>query len=225
MIIPLYATSTAQVATKLVELRQEGGETALGRVLTLVIQCDTASIETSVQAANLASMEHPCRVIVVTAEDLEGPASMDAQIRVGSDAGACEVIVLRLRGAPGAHLDAVVTPLLLPEAAIVVWWPADRPARPELDPVGRLASRRITDAAAWDRRAAEPARRRAQLELLTSGYASGDSDLAWTRLTGWRSQLAASLEIPPLAPVRSVTVTGPGFAAVDLMAAWLAWRL
>ncbi|MDR0594690.1 MAG: glucose-6-phosphate dehydrogenase assembly protein OpcA [Bifidobacteriaceae bacterium] len=224
MIIPLYATSTAQVATKLVELREDGGVAALGRVLTLIIQCEAADIETSIQAANLASMEHPCRVIVLTAEDLEGPASMDAQIRVGSDAGASEVIVLRLRGAPGGHLDAVSTPLLLPDAPVVVWWPGERPAVPARDRLGRLASRRITDAitAGRDSFAGSP---RAALKLLTSGYSPGDSDLTWTRLTPWRAQLAAALEIPPVEAVTSATVTGPDLAASYLMGAWLADRL
>ncbi|MDR2114536.1 MAG: glucose-6-phosphate dehydrogenase assembly protein OpcA [Bifidobacteriaceae bacterium] len=225
MIIPLYATSTAQVTNKLVELRQEGGVAALGRVLTLVVQCDAGGIETSIQAANLASMEHPCRVIVVTAEDLTGPASLDAQIRVGSDAGASEVIVLRLRGEPGAHLDAVVTPLLLPDAPVVVWWPTDRPAVPALDPLGQLASRRITDASAGEPRTPSLEFRRQSLLQLSQSYRPGDTDLAWTRLTPWRAQLAAALEVPPREPVTSVLVSGPGYASSDLMAAWLADRL
>ncbi|MDR1187927.1 MAG: glucose-6-phosphate dehydrogenase assembly protein OpcA [Bifidobacteriaceae bacterium] len=225
MIIPLYATSTAQVATKLIELREDGGVAALGRVLTLIIQCQAGDIETSIQAANLASMEHPCRVIVLTAEDLGGPASMDAQIRVGSDAGASEVIVLRLRGAPGAHLDSVAMPLLLADAPVVVWWPDQRPAVPARDRLGQLASRRITDAIASERQLTDPAERRTALSRLTSGYSPGDTDLTWTRLTPWRAQLAASLEIPPIEPITSATVTGPRSAGSDLMAAWLASRL
>jgi glucose-6-phosphate dehydrogenase assembly protein OpcA len=225
VIIPLYATSTAQVATKLIELREDGGVAALGRVLTLIIQCQAGDIETSIQAANLASMEHPCRVIVLTAEDLDGPSSMDAQIRVGSDAGASEVIVLRLRGAPGAHLDAVATPLLLADAPVVVWWPDTRPPIPAHDRLGQLASRRITDAMAGQLRSPGTAQRIALLKQLTSGYSPGDTDLAWTRLTAWRAQLAAALEIPPIRPITSATVSGPGSAASDLMAAWLADRL
>ncbi|MDR1392929.1 MAG: glucose-6-phosphate dehydrogenase assembly protein OpcA [Bifidobacteriaceae bacterium] len=225
MIIPLYATSSAQVANLLAELRQDGGVAALSRVLSLVIQCDAASIETSIQAANQASVEHPCRVVVLTSEEPAAPASMDAQIRVGSDAGASEVIVLRLRGAPGGHLDAVVTPLLLPDAPVFVWWPGERPAKPANDPLGRLASRRITDAAAFDQRAAAPTQRRAQLELLASGYTSGDSDLGWTRLTPWRSQLAAAVQFGTPGLIRSATVTGPSFSGCELMAVWLAWRL
>jgi glucose-6-phosphate dehydrogenase assembly protein OpcA len=130
--------------------------------------------------------------------------------------------VLRLRGEPGAHLDAVVTPLLLPDTPGVAWWPSDRPVAPALDPLGRLTSRRITDAAAGDRRGAAADYRRGQLELLSSAYVPGDTDLAWTRLTPWRAQLAAALQIPPLEPVTSVVVTGPAFVGSELMAAWLA---
>ncbi|MDR2379107.1 MAG: glucose-6-phosphate dehydrogenase assembly protein OpcA [Bifidobacteriaceae bacterium] len=225
MIIPLYATSTAQVATKLVELREDGGVTALGRVLTLIIQCQAGEIETSIQAANLASMEHPCRVVVLTAEDLDGPSSMDAQIRVGSDAGASEVVVLRLRGPAGRHHDAVATPLLLADAPVVVWWPDRRPPAPARDRLGALASRRITDASAAERALAESASRVPLLEELISGYSPGDSDLSWTRLTPWRAQLAAALEIPPCEAITSATVTGPESTASHLMATWLADRL
>ena len=38
-----------------------------------------------------------------------------------------EVIVLRLYGQLAAHADSVVTPLLLPDAPVVVWWPGQAP--------------------------------------------------------------------------------------------------
>ncbi|MDR1823768.1 MAG: glucose-6-phosphate dehydrogenase assembly protein OpcA [Bifidobacteriaceae bacterium] len=218
MIVPMYATTSAQVVTKLVEVREEGGVSALGRVLTLVIHCPPAEIEASVQSANSASMEHPCRIILVTAEDPEGPPAMDAQIRVGSDAGASEVVVLRVRGEPGEHLDAVVTPLLLPDTPVVVWWPAGRPDVPAESPLGRLAERRITDA----QRSGE---RMAALHQLAEGYRPGDTDLAWTRLTPWRAELAAALSIPPRERVTSATVSGPAGPSTDLMAVWLGTRL
>ena len=37
----------------------------LGRVLTLVVVTDEANTEDPIEAANAASFEHPCRVIVV----------------------------------------------------------------------------------------------------------------------------------------------------------------
>ncbi|MDR0366698.1 MAG: glucose-6-phosphate dehydrogenase assembly protein OpcA [Bifidobacteriaceae bacterium] len=222
MIIPLYATSTAQVASRLVELRLDGGVATIGRVLTLVVQCEAGAIETSIQAANLASMEHPCRIVVVTPEDPDGPPSLDAQIRVGSDAGASEVVVLRLRGPASLQLDSVVTPMLLPDTPVVVWWPGSRPPVPADDPIGQLATRRITDLSAGRLADPGPAQRQADLRTLAEGYRPGDTDLSWTRLTPWRAQLAAALEIPPVEPVTSATVSGPGSPAPDLMAAWLA---
>ncbi|MDR1799446.1 MAG: glucose-6-phosphate dehydrogenase assembly protein OpcA, partial [Bifidobacteriaceae bacterium] len=167
MIIPLYATTSGQVVTKLVEMREDGGVSALGRVLTLVIDCAPSEIEASLQSANAASMEHPCRIIVVSTEDPAGPAAMDAQIRVGSDAGASEVVVLRVHGEPTGHLDAVVTPLLLPDAPVVVWWPSRHPPVPAESPLGRLAERRITDAQRFG------GERLAGLRALTEGYRPG----------------------------------------------------
>ena len=70
VIVELPDTTTNAVNKKLVELREEGGAVTLGRVLTLVIAPDTqAVLEDSIAAANYASREHPCRVIVVSPAD------------------------------------------------------------------------------------------------------------------------------------------------------------
>ena len=47
-----------------------------------------------------------------------------------------------------ARRASVVLPLLLPDSPVAVWWPADAPEDPAGDPLGALAQRRITDAAA-----------------------------------------------------------------------------
>ena len=66
MIVDLPSSTVSTVNKKLVELRESGGVLALGRVLTLVIVTDDgAAIERSIEAANSASREHPCRVIVL----------------------------------------------------------------------------------------------------------------------------------------------------------------
>ena len=99
MIIDLPATTTSQVNSKLVHLREQGGANTIGRVLTLVIVTDdNERTEDVIDAANHASREHPCRVIVVARGAKKAAARLDAQIRVGGDAGASEVIVLRLYG-------------------------------------------------------------------------------------------------------------------------------
>jgi glucose-6-phosphate dehydrogenase assembly protein OpcA len=217
VIIDMPSTNTAKVNSKIVELRQQGGAVALGRVLTLVIVTDDGEkTEEAIEAANEASREHPCRVIVVAKGAREAAARLDAQIRVGGDAGASEVIVLRLYGELVEHGDTCVIPLLLPDAPVVAWWPFEAPRVPSEDPIGLLAHRRITDAAT-DK---DPLR---ALEQRRVTYAEGDTDLAWTRLTQWRAYLAAALDLPPYEAVTAASVSGEADSpSTDLLAGWLA---
>ena len=65
MIIDLENTTISKVSKRIVQIREQGGVVALGRVLTLVIETDFKGIEPAIQAANDASREHPCRIIVL----------------------------------------------------------------------------------------------------------------------------------------------------------------
>ncbi|MGH3908169.1 MAG: glucose-6-phosphate dehydrogenase assembly protein OpcA [Pseudonocardiaceae bacterium] len=216
MIVDLPSTTTAKVNAALVEIRERGGAVALGRVLTLVIVTDDSEqVEQSIDAANEASKEHPCRILVVARGAKRAAVRLDAQIRVGGDAGASEVIVLRIYGQLADHGDSVVIPLLLPDCPVVAWWPGAAPAIPVQDPIGALAHRRITDTAA----ARQPIK---ALEARRISYADGDTDLAWARLTPWRALLAAALDLPPHENVQTATVTGAADnPSTDLLAGWL----
>jgi glucose-6-phosphate dehydrogenase assembly protein OpcA len=215
MIVDLPDTTTGAVGARLIELRESGAAIALGRVLNLVIITEDGRSEQAIQAANDASREHPCRVITVVRGTRRGANRLDAQIRLGGDAGASEVIVLRVYGQLSDHGDSVVVPLLLPDAPIVAWWPGPPPERPAEDPIGAMAQRRITDAAL----AAKPI---ASLDHRATHHVPGDTDLAWSRVTLWRGLLAAALDQPPFEPVREVTVTaGSDSPSGDLIAAWL----
>jgi glucose-6-phosphate dehydrogenase assembly protein OpcA len=220
MIVDLPSTTTSAVNHALIDIRERGGAVALGRVLTLVIVTDdSAQVEHSIEAANEASKEHPCRVLVVARGLKRAATRLDAQIRVGGDAGASEVLVLRLYGPLADHGDSVVVPLLLPDCPVVAWWPGVAPPIPAKDPLGKLARRRITDAAA----APHPIK---ALESRRISYTDGDTDLAWSRLTPWRALLAAALDLPPYEDVETVTVTGAADnPSADLLAGWLRSRL
>lgn len=220
MIFDLPSTTASQVNNKLVRARQEGGVTTLGRVLTLVIVTDdSARVEDAIEAANTASREHPCRIIVVARGAKRAAPRLDAQIRVGGDAGAGEVVVLRLYGALADEGASCVIPLLLPDTPVVAWWPFEAPPVPAKDPIGELATRRITDSA----NERNPIK---ALEQRRSSYVPGDTDLAWTRLTNWRAMLAAALDLPPYEKVTGADVTGEADSpSTDLLAAWLAARL
>ena len=206
MIVDLPNTTTSKISKALVRIREEGGAVALGRVLTLIISSTLGHEEEAIAAANDASREHPMRVIVVSTQvpnagDPEAVARVDAEIRVGGDAGASEVIVLRVYGQAANDPESLVTGLLLSDAPVVTWWPGEAPEIPSETPLGRLANRRITDASAQ----LSP---QDALFHLCHSYRPGDTDFAWTRLTLWRGQLAAVLDQPPYEAVTAVQVTG-----------------
>jgi glucose-6-phosphate dehydrogenase assembly protein OpcA len=137
MIVELPDTSTNAINKKLDELREQVGAVNLGRVLTLVIAPGSdALLEESIEAAIAAGHEHPSRVIVVMSGDADAAeARLDAQLRVGSDSGAGEVVVLRLSGPLAGHNGSVVIPFLLPDIPVVVWWPDVAPSVPAQDPL------------------------------------------------------------------------------------------
>ncbi|MCB0950839.1 MAG: glucose-6-phosphate dehydrogenase assembly protein OpcA [Mycobacterium sp.] len=221
MILELADTTTNAINKKITGLREEAGALALGRVLTLVIAPDSdETLEAAIQAATFVSREHPCRVIVLLTGDRGASKSrLDAELRVGRDAGAGEVVVLRLHGELADHPDSVVLPFLLPDTPVVAWWPASAPAVPAEDPLGRLAIRRITDATS----APDPL---AALKDRLPGYAAGDTDVAWSRITYWRALLASAIDEPPREPIDSAVVSGlQAEPALDILAGWLASRI
>ncbi|MFQ4148892.1 glucose-6-phosphate dehydrogenase assembly protein OpcA [Arthrobacter sp. LAPM80] len=216
MIVDLPDTTTSKITKQIVKLREQGGVVTLGRVLTLVVITKNGLEEEAIAAANLASREHPCRIIVLAAGSAQDETRLDGEIRVGGDAGASEVIVLRGHGELAAENESLVSALLLPDAPIVAWWPYEAPPVPSQSPVGRIAHRRITDSA----NAADP---HAALEHIAGTYAAGDTDLAWTRLTSWRVQLAAALDqCDDNDPILGLKVEGASDSpSTLLLAAWL----
>lgn len=221
MIVDLPETTTNEINKKISTLSEEGGAITSGRVLTLVIAPDGDAItEDAIEAANSAGREHPCRVIVVVPGDrFATDARLDGQLRVGHDAGAGEVVVLRTSGPLANHASSVVVPFLLPDTPVVVWWPRAAPDLPAEDPLGKLALRRITDATDTP----DP------LESIRSrlrGYTAGDTDLAWSRITYWRALLASAMDQPPYEPITSALVSGlKTEPALDILAGWLASRI
>ncbi|OBC02774.1 OpcA protein [Mycobacterium sp. 852013-50091_SCH5140682] len=215
MIVDLSDTTTAKVSKELSTLREQGGVIALSRVLTLVVITRSGFEEDAIEAANEASREHPCRIIVLSDSGASAPTRLDAQIRVGGDAGASEVIILRGYGELATEGESLVAGLLLPDAPIVAWWPHGAPDNPAETSIGRIAHRRITDSA----NEGEP---QVALARLRDTYRAGDTDLAWTRLTKWRIQLAAALDHADASPITAVTVEGASDSASTLLlAAWL----
>ena len=221
MIVDIPDTTTNEINKRITALREEGGAITLSRVLTLVVSADSPLVsEDAIDAATSASREHPCRIIVVVPGDrFADEPRLDAQLRVGGDAGAGEVVLLRISGPLAGHAHSVVLPFLLPDTPVVAWWPGTPPDVPAQDPLGRLAIRRITDATG----SADPL---ASIRSRLQGYTPGDTDLAWSRVTYWRALLASALDQPPCEPVASALVSGlKDEPALDILAGWLASRI
>ncbi|WP_327066687.1 glucose-6-phosphate dehydrogenase assembly protein OpcA [Kitasatospora sp. NBC_01250] len=223
MKIDLTDTTSSKINSALMDARRAGGSTAAGMVLTLVIVTDEGSAYDALRAANDASHEHPSRILAVIKREGRSPraragARLDAEILVGSDAGSGETAILRMHGELTSHAQSVVLPLLLPDAPVVVWWPENAPLHPAQDPLGAIAQRRITDAVT----AESPVD---QLAVRAENYTPGDTDLAWTRITSWRSMLAAALDQRPT-KVTSAVVEGESYnPSVELLGLWLTDRL
>ncbi|MFI9546563.1 glucose-6-phosphate dehydrogenase assembly protein OpcA [Streptomyces sp. NPDC052016] len=223
MKIDLTDTTASKINKALVQGRRAIGTPAVGMVLTLVIVTDEENAYDALKAANDASHEHPSRTLVVIKRVSRSPrdrtqSRLDAEVRVGAEAGTGETVVLRLYGEVVDHAQSVVLPLLLPDAPVVVWWPVNAPLDPAADPLGALAQRRVTDTYA----AEQPVR---DLAARSKAYTPGDTDLSWTRITPWRSMLAAALD-QVTCRVESVEVEGEEFnPSCELLAMWLGDRL
>jgi glucose-6-phosphate dehydrogenase assembly protein OpcA len=186
-------------------------------VLNLIIMTDEADQYDAMRAATHAGREHPCQILGVIARSGRRPRRLDAEITVGESMPG-QTVLLRIQGELNEHVDSVVTPLLVPDTPVVIWWPGRAPEAPAADGLGMLGQRRITDAAA------DEAPRQRLLQL-AAAYRPGDTDLAWARTTNWRSLLAATLD-RPYAQIAEVTVEAEADnPSADLMAAWLALRL
>ncbi|MEU3183891.1 glucose-6-phosphate dehydrogenase assembly protein OpcA [Streptomyces sp. NPDC006923] len=223
MNIDLPNTTASKINKALVQARRANGSPAVGMVLNLVVVTDEENAHDAVKAASDASREHPSRILAVIKRPTRGArrrgeTRLDAEVQVGDDAGNAETVLLRLYGELTDHADSTVVPLLLPDTPVVVWWPVDAPPAPAKDPLGALAQRRITDSYAVE----EPLR---ELAVRTTAYAPGDTDLAWTRLTPWRSMLAAGLDQARATVTSAVVESEADNPSAELLARWLTDRL
>jgi glucose-6-phosphate dehydrogenase assembly protein OpcA len=216
--IELTDTNSSQIAAAFVRARIGAGSPAMGMVMTLIIVVDEDDATDAMEVARLATREHPARVLGVVLGDARGHARIHAQVGIGGG-WTGETALIRLKGEVVKHSESVVLPLLLPDSPVAIWWPTDAPDDPAADPLGALAQRRITDAAASTK-----GKKRA-MKTLCATYTKGNTDLAWTRLTPWRALLAAALDQQPL-KVRRASVAAERISpSADLLRAWLSDRL
>lgn len=216
--IRLEHTTGNAVQAAITAERRRLGALASGMVMTLLVLVEEADQADATAAAALAAREHPMRVLVLVPRLSRSAPRLDAEISVGGEDGPGEIAVLRLRGELAHHAGSVAIPLLLTDTPVVAWWPSEAPKVPFEDPIGMHAQRRITSSL-------NVTRQLATLHQLGECYHPGDTDLAWTAISGWRSLLATALD-QPHGTVVGVEVSGKrSHASSHLLAGWLHSRL
>ncbi len=214
----LWDTTGTAVVKALAAERRSGGAVMSGLALTLVVVVDEKDVHEAEAAATTAASVHPCRLLIVIRRQVEAPVPrLDAEVLVGGRLGPGEAVVMRMYGRLSLHAESVVLPLLAPDAPVVTWWFGPPPDQIAHDPLGVFADRRVTDIL----RAPEPA---AALRQRAEDFAPGDTDLAWTRTTPWRAELASAFDTVRAAP-KAASVTGrQDDPAALLLAGWLSSR-
>jgi glucose-6-phosphate dehydrogenase assembly protein OpcA len=225
----LWDTTGTEVLRELAAARRSDGVTS-GLALTLVAVVDErpgargTPVKAVEDAATVAAAAHPCRILVVTRSPVgqnSTPDRLDAEIVVGGRLGPCEAVIMRMQGRLALHAESVVMPLLAPDVPVVTWWHGAPPDQISNDPLGVVAERRITDST----QAKDPV---VALHQRAVDYAAGDTDLAWTRITGWRTLVAGALDVvgdTAPEPVAARIIAPATDASAALLAGWLATRL
>ncbi|MEV0429092.1 glucose-6-phosphate dehydrogenase assembly protein OpcA [Micromonospora sp. NPDC049836] len=217
--IGLWDTTGNEVVKALAAERRSAGGVASGMALSLIVVVDEKRVREAEAAATIAAAAHPCRLLVVVRSDVERERNrLDAEIVVGGRLGPCEAVVMRMYGRLALHAESVVMPLLVPDVPVVTWWHGEPPQEIATDFLGVVADRRITDAA----QAADPI---AALRQRAADYAPGDTDLAWTRITPWRTLVAGAFDTAQARIIEATVVAPRSDPTAALMRGWLTARL
>jgi glucose-6-phosphate dehydrogenase assembly protein OpcA len=221
--------SSDQIERELATLRGAAADNAVGRthIVDLIVYADHASIADDVAAA-VARLEHnrPSRVVIasgrVGADRVHADASVFCRsIGEGATIVCCELV--RLDGpATSDALAHMTASLLLPDLPVFLLWLAE-PAfgRDVFLGLRRLATRLVTDSTRFP----------ATLDTLAPLVRADEqviTDLAWTKITGWREVVASIFDdatfAQDLAALDEVTVryVAGSDAQARLLTGWLA---
>ena len=217
--VALWDTTGAEVVRRLAAERRSAGGVTSGLALTLIVVTEEKRVAEAEAAATIAAQEHPTRLLIVVRRNVLDQASrLDAEVVVGGRLGPCEAVVMRMHGRLALHAESVALPLLAPDVPVVTWWHCDPPERIAYDPLGVVADRRVTDASVT----ADPV---AALRRRAEDYAPGDTDLSWTRITGWRTLIASAFDTVASPAVGVRIMASPTDPGAVLLAGWLKARL
>jgi glucose-6-phosphate dehydrogenase assembly protein OpcA len=164
---------------------------------------------------------HPSRTIVVSTADPDGPSWLDAQVeahcvlpREEAPEICAELIYLTAGGESGRHLAAIVTPLLIHDLPVTIWWPGEPPFGTEqANDILTTADRLVVDGSSWS---GEGLGRLRHLAGLLDTTSLAISDFALIRQSRWREAIASIFDMPEYLPyLRSIRRIAVAYATHD----------
>ena len=188
---------------------------------------------------------HPSRTIVVQSADADGPSWIDARVEAhcilpheDSPETCAETIHVTAGGEAGRHLSAIVTPLIIHDLPVTVWWPNEPPFTSQAAAdLFEAADRLVVDGSSWSGDGLERLR---DMAGLAASSRIAISDFALLRQSRWREAIASVFDDPDFLPylrsIRRIAVTyathdeegAPGSTNIVkplYHVAWLASRL
>ncbi len=166
---------------------------------------------------------HPSRTILLMPDPESRRDAIDAEVSLkcfplgDAHRHVCtEVVELRLLGERAASPASVVMPLLVSDLPVFLRWRGEPPfGEPELEGLVAIVDRLVVDSREWSDLPAAYGRVAGLFDR------AAVSDIAWSRTTRWRQELAALW--PAILGARTLEVRGPKAEAL-LLSGWLRAR-
>ena len=145
------------------------------------------------------SVTNPSRTLILLAQHDRSVGKLEAEVsaQTRTESGhrvTTERVLLHAHGEVAAHLASLVTPLLIPDLPVVLWWPG-RPDfdNPLFDDLCELADRLVVDTD----EGFEPPDLKRLLEIARREHAGASiGDFNWARLIPWRHLAAQFFDMP-----------------------------
>jgi glucose-6-phosphate dehydrogenase assembly protein OpcA len=181
------------------------------------------------------SNTNPSRSLVLLAQEERPGDKLEARVsaQTRTESGhrvTTEEVLIHAHGQVAAHLASIVTPLLIPDLPVVLWWPG----RPAFDSqlfhdLCVLADRLVVDTDDGF----EPQDFRRLLEVSRRDHARASiGDFNWARLIAWRHIAAQFFDMPGmlsrLGQIQGATVfhgVDRGTAQARLLGGWIQSRM
>ncbi|MFQ5766503.1 MAG: glucose-6-phosphate dehydrogenase assembly protein OpcA [Acidobacteriota bacterium] len=213
--------------------------------LNLIVVCEEMSSPREFARLMAAiTAEHPCRVFQLLLEPdakdplLKAEVSAHCHRPAGTDRQVCcEQITLTAKGQATTNLNGVVTPLLVSDLPVFLWWRGEPPLEEKryrrlVDLAHRVIIDTRLDGRSVDVLAAFSGWWR---ESRASRWGAAPGDLNWRRLYGWREMVSSLFDAPDRRPaLRNITrfELSPGTSAAGeemvsafYLCGWLAAQL